>query len=558
MLVMSVNDAFESAYDGLYNRTSDVVPIYLVGMSAVAVIRVAPFVSAALIYLVLAYHGRTEEISGLLGDVDFDGLLDPEAADAVSEQALAEVFDVVVSTPGVVPVLVVSAVSFVLVALVVNAMVEAGRTHTVYSAILDGEPLRDGVAGAVEDYDSFVLLALLELLAVLAVSSFVLVLAGFVVLHAEGVVAALLGVVLFLVWLSAVLVLHLFFMFAPQSVVVDDVGAVEAVRGNYGFLKREPADFIAYLVVAVVGVMALGSFAGVFGAMGAQAVVPLLAYVVLLPVLDLVKTDLYARHAGEVGGETGVEGFDGDGGGSDVGLDESDVGGGERGVGAGVESPEYEGVKYLSRGGLSDASRSLVSRVDAEVRRGWREMVGFCFERWLLVAVAAVLFGGSFAGGFRVAEIYLGGFETSIESRLDHVSPFGGFLNYAANNWSVAVASSYSGLALGVPAVMALAFNGLTLGGLTATEAEPVELVAFVLPHGVVEIPALLVSGALGLHLGFVAWGFLRGGVDVDGLADEVERAYAVLVGLAVLFVVAGFVEAFVSPYYYGFLPLAA
>lgn len=531
---MSVNDALDSAGRVLRERPSDVLPIYLLGISSVAVVRVTPFLSAAVVYLVLAYHGRTGEVAELLAEVDVDSLLDPAAGGVASSDALGEAVDLVVSTPGVVPVLALAVVAVVLVSVVVNALVGAGRVHTVYSALVGGDGLRDGVVGAVEDYDAFVLLALLELLGVLAVSGLALLLGGLVVLYFEGLVAAGLGVFVGLVWLASVLMLHLLFLFAPQSVVVDDVGAVDAVRGNLGFLKREPVDFLAYLAVAVVGVMVLGAFAGAFAAAGAEAVTPLLAYVALLPVLDLVKTDLYARHADA---PRGVE--------SDYGGARAEQLSGGQGDEGDEGYVEVDG----SSSPLPASARSALSRLEVEIRRGWREMVSFCFERpWLLVS-SAVLFASSFVVGFRLADLYLGGFESSIQGRLETVSPVGGFLNYSANNWTVAVASAYSGLALAVPTVFALSFNGAMLGGLVATEVEIMELVGFVIPHGVVEIPALLISGALGLYLGGVAWGFLRGYVDVDTLAREVERAYLVLVGLAVLFVLAGLVEAFLSPY---------
>jgi uncharacterized membrane protein SpoIIM required for sporulation len=142
--------------------------------------------------------------------------------------------------------------------------------------------------------------------------------------------------------------------------------------------------------------------------------------------------------------------------------------------------------------------------------------------------------------------------ETSIADRLKGVSPFGEFINYTANNWAVGVAQSYAGYVFGVATVVSLVFNGSLLGFLAATEVNLVELVAFVVPHGVIEIPALLISGGLGLHLAGVAVGYVRGDVSTEDVADETRRAYRVLVGLLVLFGVAGFVEGFVSPYYYG------
>jgi len=92
------------------------------------------------------------------------------------------------------------------------------------------------------------------------------------------------------------------------------------------------------------------------------------------------------------------------------------------------------------------------------------------------------------------------------------------------------------------------------LGAIVATEQNLPELVAFVVPHGIIEIPSLLLSGALGLHLGLVSVRYVRGTVTKREVTDEVELAYQVLIGLLILFVVAGFIEAFISPYYYDIL----
>jgi uncharacterized membrane protein SpoIIM required for sporulation len=70
----------------------------------------------------------------------------------------------------------------------------------------------------------------------------------------------------------------------------------------------------------------------------------------------------------------------------------------------------------------------------------------------------------------------------------------------------------------------------------------------------VIEIPSLLISGALGIHLGLVAVRYVRGSLNVGDITGEVERAYNVLIGLLLLFVIAGLIEGLFSPYYYEFL----
>jgi uncharacterized membrane protein SpoIIM required for sporulation len=61
-------------------------------------------------------------------------------------------------------------------------------------------------------------------------------------------------------------------------------------------------------------------------------------------------------------------------------------------------------------------------------------------------------------------------------------------------------------------------------------------------------VPALAVAGGLGLHLGRVGLRALRGRTDAEAVADELVRAWRVLVGLAFVFVLAAFVEAFITP----------
>ncbi|MFW6000618.1 MAG: stage II sporulation protein M, partial [Halorubrum sp.] len=53
------------------------------------------------------------------------------------------------------------------------------------------------------------------------------------------------------------------------------------------------------------------------------------------------------------------------------------------------------------------------------------------------------------------------------------------------------------------------------------------------------------------VHLGAVSWRTFRGRASRDRLADALETAFWVTVGLGVLFVVAAVIEGFVSPYYW-------
>ena len=87
---------------------------------------------------------------------------------------------------------------------------------------------------------------------------------------------------------------------------------------------------------------------------------------------------------------------------------------------------------------------------------------------------------------------------------------------------------------------------------------ESVFLAAWLLPHGVVEIPAFLIAGQAGLLLG----GALLGWARPVRLGERLRRISGDLVtlitGVAILLVWAGIIEAFLSQYHepvigYGF-----
>jgi uncharacterized membrane protein SpoIIM required for sporulation len=119
----------------------------------------------------------------------------------------------------------------------------------------------------------------------------------------------------------------------------------------------------------------------------------------------------------------------------------------------------------------------------------------------------------------------------------------------ATNNLSVAFAAFALGLT-GVGTVWILFFNGLLLGVIATATAQAgmaLSLWSFVAPHGVLEIPALVISGAAGLEL---ARGLLFPGMlpRRDAVAEAGRRAVRLLLGTIPLLVIAGTIEGFFSP----------
>jgi uncharacterized membrane protein SpoIIM required for sporulation len=81
----------------------------------------------------------------------------------------------------------------------------------------------------------------------------------------------------------------------------------------------------------------------------------------------------------------------------------------------------------------------------------------------------------------------------------------------------------------------------------TARAGMALSLWSFVVPHGVLEIPAILIAGAAGIQLarGLFIPGFLP---RRDALAEAGSQAVRLLVGCIPMLLIAGAVEGFFSP----------
>lgn len=117
------------------------------------------------------------------------------------------------------------------------------------------------------------------------------------------------------------------------------------------------------------------------------------------------------------------------------------------------------------------------------------------------------------------------------------------------NNIRVGILAFASGILLAVPTVIVLALNGANLGfawGLFIAAGEQPRFWGLIAPHGLLELSAVFVAGAVGLRLGWtlIDPGDRRRG---EALVEEGRRAVAVVIGLVGVFVVAGLIEGFVT-----------
>ena len=117
------------------------------------------------------------------------------------------------------------------------------------------------------------------------------------------------------------------------------------------------------------------------------------------------------------------------------------------------------------------------------------------------------------------------------------------------NNIQVALLAFASGVLLCLPSAALLVVNGAALGGAGGLFAEAGELGKFfglILPHGLLELTAVVVAGAAGLRLG---WSVIAPGDRSRGraLGEEARQSVVIALGLVLAFSVAGFIEGFIT-----------
>jgi len=118
------------------------------------------------------------------------------------------------------------------------------------------------------------------------------------------------------------------------------------------------------------------------------------------------------------------------------------------------------------------------------------------------------------------------------------------------NNIQVSFLAAAGGILVGIGTALVLILNGVNLGAVFAlydAQGAGSLLWTFVLPHGVLEMTAIVISGAAGLIL---AHAILAPGRRTRGraLREEGRWSLSLVAGAGVLLVFAGLIEGFVSP----------
>lgn len=126
------------------------------------------------------------------------------------------------------------------------------------------------------------------------------------------------------------------------------------------------------------------------------------------------------------------------------------------------------------------------------------------------------------------------------------------------HNTQVSIFTMALGVSYGVGTTIILFSNGIMIGAISVDYVRAGQtkfLLGWLLPHGVIEIPAILIAGQAGLILALAMIGWGRR-IPLAARLREVSRDLVTLIfGVACLLVWAGFVEAFLSQYHEPVIP---
>lgn len=343
---------------------------------------------------------------------------------------------------------------------------------------------------------------------------------------AAGLVALFAALSVFQPLLFASLILSVFTVYSYPAVVVDQVSGLRAIRQSFRVAGHNLGVTLTYSLVRIIfqGLLLLVVFfAGTIGLPLTSLITVILSFL-LTPILHLTKTMIYSYAVPTV-----------------------------------PEMP-FQLSNPIWRDLFRRLPRAGWLKIKTGLSEGFRFVIGprnLPFHALSALAFALGIYMGYYVSVNGVAGYFLSlgyqpGHGNSLLAQLPVPALPALGIDIFLNNWLVSIATGLSGLGFGAPSFITIMFNGFILGVLVAPQLSPSLTMFFaaILPHGIIEIPSFVLSGSVGIRLGYAAFkaGFWRGPENDEYLSRTLRLAVYVVVGLAPLFLIAGLIEADITP----------
>jgi stage II sporulation protein M len=140
-------------------------------------------------------------------------------------------------------------------------------------------------------------------------------------------------------------------------------------------------------------------------------------------------------------------------------------------------------------------------------------------------------------------------FEKEIAGQISVDNPFDMCMKLFANNLQACILLFLGGVSFGILTIFIMSLNGIVIGAIMEIvhqDHSPLFVAAALLPHGIFEIPAFIIAGALGIVLAQSLIGEWYRGEDAGAAALGLGKLF--LLYVLPLIALAACVEAFITP----------
>jgi stage II sporulation protein M len=140
-------------------------------------------------------------------------------------------------------------------------------------------------------------------------------------------------------------------------------------------------------------------------------------------------------------------------------------------------------------------------------------------------------------------------FDKEVAGQMDGANPYDMCIKLFANNLQACILLFLGGASFGILTIFILSLNGIVIGAIMEIvhkDHTSLFVAAAILPHGIFEIPAFILSGALGILLAQSLIAEWYGGEDTAVDAHRFGRLFVLYV--LPLVAIAASVEAFITP----------
>ncbi|PTD93735.1 hypothetical protein C9439_06725 [archaeon SCG-AAA382B04] len=295
------------------------------------------------------------------------------------------------------------------------------------------------------------------------------------------------------------LIYVVFFFFAKEAIVSGDKTIIKGIRSSASFVTNNPLEVLFYLILFGMASLLIGSFNLAFSTLfntPIRGLTNALMVFLIYPFFTILKMVMYS---------------------------------------------DWRKVEIKTKYELE-----LKKRILNGFKENLRELTFFNKKNLILVLISFSIFiVGSYIGwvsGSRLPVLELPEISGSFSFPI--------FIHLMFHNLITALGITFSGFLFGIPTIGALLLNGFLVGVVSTTSGGLNAFLFGILPHGVIEIPALSIAGGVGLKLGGYVYEVYRGKKDFIELGKKMERCFLVIAGTIPLFLAAALIEALITPWF--------